>query len=260
MNQAMVDFIVEVLDFDASSSSDMKHPVGEAPKCLKHCLVGGQKAYNEFHNIVEVGSKTLLRLWLFKHSSSPDLSSSASTKNNEEQNESGRYQVQIEITRANILKKKKAASNQLRCQELELPNSLNIDRYLGDYNSPVQKSFHYLERFRIDNLKNNSGHQMFFKLQEPTMLRVVAKLHKHIEFDLELVQVIDPTRSVKLIESGAKGFEDTLLAQLDRGEYYIRVVFVSEAFFLEQPCQSIQLEMAFSILAQLNIKGSSSSG
>ena len=46
-----------------------------------------------------------------------------------------------------------------------------------------------MEKFRVDNLKNNSAHRIGFELKEPTLIRVVASVHKHIEFDLELVQL-----------------------------------------------------------------------
>ena len=45
----------------------------------------------------------------------------------------------------------------------------------------------------------------------------------------------------KLIDSGAKGFEDSIFAQLDAGSYFIKLIFVSEAFFVNQPCQTIEL-------------------
>lgn len=47
------------------------------------------------------------------------------------------------------------------------------------------------------------------------MVRFVASIHKHIEFDLELRHVNEENgvlKSRKLIDSGAKGFEDSILA------------------------------------------------
>ncbi len=47
-----------------------------------------------------------------------------------------------------------------------------------------------LERFRVDNLRNSSkGHSMKFKLLEPTIVRFSAPVHKHIEFDIELLEM-----------------------------------------------------------------------
>jgi hypothetical protein len=75
----------------------------------------------------------------------------------------------------------------LRCEELDLPRTLNIPRYLGDrFDLEEQKTFHYLEKFRVDNIEKSSAHRIMFKLKDPTMVRFVAPIHKHIELDLEL--------------------------------------------------------------------------
>ncbi len=64
-------------------------------------------------------------------------------------------------------------------------------------------------------------------------------MHRHIEFDLELGQVIDKPASssqkgnsysshsekdqshVKMIDSAARGFEDSIFAELAPGLYYL---------------------------------------
>ena len=65
----MIDFMVEILedgvpyaDIDFRKYQSANLP--EAPQCKIMCLLSGQKAYNEFHNIVEVGAKSLVRVWL----------------------------------------------------------------------------------------------------------------------------------------------------------------------------------------------------
>jgi hypothetical protein len=57
-----VDLIFEVLSFDGDSNDTAE----ALPKCDKLCLVGAQKAYNEFHNIIEVSAGTKVRVWLYK--------------------------------------------------------------------------------------------------------------------------------------------------------------------------------------------------
>jgi hypothetical protein len=70
-----------------------------------------------------------------------------------------------------------------QCREENVPASLNTDRYLGTVG---QKTFHYIERYRVDNLANNH-HDISFSLEEETYVRVVALIHKHrLEFDLDL--------------------------------------------------------------------------
>ena len=90
------------------------------------------------------------------------------------------------------------------------------------------------------------------------MVRLVAKLHKHIEFDMFLMQQIFFDKAKNLIDSGAKGFEDSIYAQLDAGTYFIKLLFATESYFLKQPCQSIQLELAFKPLSEITIHQASS--
>jgi hypothetical protein len=56
------------------------------------------------------------------------------------------------------------------------------------------------------------SHPIKFKLKEPMMMRVIGIQHKHIEFDIELFQEMSNGKSRKLIDSGAKGFEDSIFA------------------------------------------------
>lgn len=57
------------------------------------------------------------------------------------------------------------------------------------------------------------------------MMRVVAKINKHFEVDLELI-----SQGKKLVESGAKGYEDTIFTQLEKGSYEIKFLIASQAF------------------------------
>ena len=63
----MVDFIVEVLadDVDFDEAKNVKK-AGLKPTCEKICVTGGQKAFNEFHNVIEVSARTVLRIWLYQ--------------------------------------------------------------------------------------------------------------------------------------------------------------------------------------------------
>lgn len=95
-----------------------------------------------------------------------------------------------------------------------MPSTFNTDRYLGQL-SDIQKDFHYLEKFRVDKLKQSSGHSIAFTLKEPTLVRIVSTVHKHIEFDLVLKQSANAQgykMSKTLIESSAKNYEDSIFA------------------------------------------------
>lgn len=65
MDHALINFIVEVLAYDVNETDHVNNTV--EPKCEGICFIGGQKAYNEYFNLIEIGSKTLIRLWFFKH-------------------------------------------------------------------------------------------------------------------------------------------------------------------------------------------------
>ena len=66
-DHALVDFIVEILEVELDEASTNFMDT-EIPQCVNNpCFIGGQKAFNEFHNYFEIGPKTAVRLWLFKH-------------------------------------------------------------------------------------------------------------------------------------------------------------------------------------------------
>ncbi len=60
-----VDLVFEVLSFDGDMNTTATAAV-DMPQCEKMCVIGAQKAYNEFHNVIEVSSGTKVRVWLYK--------------------------------------------------------------------------------------------------------------------------------------------------------------------------------------------------
>lgn len=115
MDHALVDFVIEILDVDLAEP-DTNYLDAEAPQCVNlPCFIGGQKAYNEFHNFFEVGPKTSFRLWLFKHTETHETT------------DCGKFQMQLEF----IVSKPKQA-NAAVCSELDIPTTFNSERYLGE--------------------------------------------------------------------------------------------------------------------------------
>jgi len=75
----------------------------------------------------------------------------------------------------------------VRCPSEELPKTLDAPRYLHGP-SAQQKDFHYSQAYRVDHLWHNAAHKMSFTLQEPTVVRIAAPVHRHLEFDIVLNQ------------------------------------------------------------------------
>ena len=96
-DNAMVDFIVEILDYEASG--DLCVQPSETPVCDMPCFIGGQKAFNEFHNYFELGPRTLFRLWLFKHSGSAS-SNTEYHSSKHSVSDCGKFQMQLEFSKA----------------------------------------------------------------------------------------------------------------------------------------------------------------
>ncbi len=96
----------------------------------------------------------------------------------------------------------------MRCRERPLPLTLNTEEFVG---VKGDSGFHIKEKFRVDSV-NGGSHSFKFDLKEPMMMRVVGIQHKHIEFDIELIQHLSNSESRKLIDSGAKDFEDSIFA------------------------------------------------
>ena len=75
----------------------------------------------------------------------------------------------------------------MHCPVEELPASLNTPRYLEGPKGE-QKDFNYRQSYRVDHLWHNMAHEMKFRLSEATVVRVLAPVHHHLEYELLLVE------------------------------------------------------------------------
>jgi hypothetical protein len=91
-------------------------------------------------------------------------------------------------------------TNMLGCPHEELPDTLNTPRYLAGLDGQ-QKDFHYRTGYRVDHLWHNQGHQMSFTLHEPSLLRILAPIHKHLDFELLLNEVHGPYNHKTLLKA-----------------------------------------------------------
>lgn len=73
---------------------------------------------------------------------------------------------------------------------------------------------------------------MSFRLQEPTVVRILAPVHRHLEFELVLNQEKGPYSHKTILVARQEDFHTTIFAQLDAGEYHFKLVFVSDAGLL----------------------------
>lgn len=121
------------------------------------------------------------------------------------------------------------------CPAEELPPSLNTHRYLGGYGDK-QKDFHYRQNYRVDHLWHNQAHKMSFTLKERSLLRIVAPVHKHLEFELVLNKELSQYHHKTIIIAKKEDYHSTIFAQLEPGDYSIKLNFVSDASLLQQPC------------------------
>ena len=60
----MIDFVVEILEDDIDYEDVKPNNRADKPLCQKLCLIGGQKAYNEFHNVFQIAARSWVRVWL----------------------------------------------------------------------------------------------------------------------------------------------------------------------------------------------------
>ena len=95
---------------------------------------------------------------------------------------------------------------------------------------------------------HNLAHEMKFRLSEATVVRVLAPIHHHLEYELLLVENHGPYQSTTIIEGQIEDHHTGIFAQLSPGEYSIKLAFTSDATLLQIPCQTIQLEMAMMTL------------
>lgn len=70
---------------------------------------------------------------------------------------------------------------------------------------------------------------MSFKLEEPSLLRILAPIHKHLDFELLLNEVHGAYNHKTLIKAQQEDEHSSIFAQLDAGEYQIKLAFMSDA-------------------------------
>lgn len=85
---------------------------------------------------------------------------------------------------------------------------------------------------------------MSFNLTEPSVLRILAPVHKHLDFELILNEEHGPYNHKTLVKARQEDQHSTIFAQLDEGSYHIKVAFMSDAAVLQLPCQTIELEFS----------------
>lgn len=76
------------------------------------------------------------------------------------------------------------------------------------------------------------------------MVRVVAPLHRHLDFVLILNQDLGPYSHKTVLTASKEDFHSTIFAQLAPGDYHLKLSFVSDAALLQVPCQTVQMEIA----------------
>lgn len=73
---------------------------------------------------------------------------------------------------------------------------------------------------------------MNFRLQEPTLIRVIAPQHPHLEFELVLNENHGPYSSTEIVEGSKEGHHTGIFAQLRAGEYHLKLAFLTEPTLL----------------------------
>ena len=99
----------------------------------------------------------------------------------------------------------------LRCPAEELPWTLNTQRYLLGPDDQ-QKDFHYKQSYRVDHLWHNQAHKISFKLKEPSIVRIVAPVHRHLEFMLILNQEFGPYTHKTIVTASKEDYHSTIFA------------------------------------------------
>jgi hypothetical protein len=80
------------------------------------------------------------------------------------------------------------------------------------------------------------------------VVRILAPVHRHLEFVLALNQDIGPYNHKTVLTARKEDYHSTIFAQLSPGEYHLKFNFISDAAILQLPCQTIDLEMAIMTL------------
>ena len=104
-----------------------------------------------------------------------------------------------------------AALTNSQCQAEELPTTLNTHRYLLGLGNE-QKDFHYRQSYRVDHLWHNQAHKVNFKLQKDSVLRLVAPIHRHLDFIISLNQDIGSYTHKTVLTASKEDFHSTIFA------------------------------------------------
>jgi len=123
---------------------------------------------------IEVSAGTYFRVWVMQETP-PNRESESRWCSN--------FQLLVSAKRSSVSNALDQVSP--RCQAEELPTSLNTHRYLLGLGGE-QKDFHYRQSYRVDHLWHNKAHKFSFTLQEASVVRILAPVHRHLEFVLTL--------------------------------------------------------------------------
>lgn len=205
------------------------------PTCADACLIGGEKAYNEMVRVLDLDARTYFRVWLLQQPSAYQSRDAEGCAN---------YQLFVRASPSSReVSLDRKLSHQIRCPSEELPATLDASRYLRGP-SGAQKDFHYSQAYRVDHLWHNQAHTMAFTLQEPTVVRIAAPVHRHLEFDIVLNQDTGAYSHQTVIRAKKEDHHIAIFAQLDPGSYHFKLEFMSDAALLQLPCQTVHLELA----------------
>lgn len=73
---------------------------------------------------------------------------------------------------------------------------------------------------------------MSFRLQEPTVIRVLAPQHRHLEYELILAENHGPFSQQHIQDGLLEEHHSGIFAQLQPGDYSLKLNFLSDAQLL----------------------------
>ena len=79
-------------------------------------------------------------------------------------------------------------------------------------------------------------------------MRFNAPIHRHLEFELVLSQERGHYHQEALVKAKHEDHHSSFFAQLEAGDYSVKLAFAADAGFLQLPCQTVQIEMAINTL------------
>jgi len=68
------------------------------------------------------------------------------------------------------------------------------------------------------------------------VFRVVAPIHRHLDFELVLNQEKGAYDHKTLIRAKKEDYHSTIFAQLEPGEYHLKLAFATDSALLQLPC------------------------